>query len=102
MAPPKTRPFAESGGDGDLGAHLLREMTRGEVPCGLQLELGFDVGAHAGDLRDRAARVKATSRRRVERRRDLTRQLDQPAPRLDAWVGHWDGGEERPSVRVLL
>src|SRR5437016_3844701 len=89
------------------GADDVLDLRSGEVAGGAlaRLAVGLHgrllVGADPGRLRDRAARVEAAARGRVDRRGDLPLQRDRLPVALHARVWHRDGAEQRAGVGVL-
>src|SRR5579864_9641056 len=80
---------------GGIPLHVLAEVAGGEVVAELLLQRRLDLGARRRHAGDRAARVEAAPRWRVDRRRDLAGQLDQPAATLNPGIRNRDGRQQR-------
>src|SRR2546422_502775 len=77
--PPETPPACSSNGHRDL----LREVAGGAMVARLLLQRRLQLGTGRGHLGDGAARMKPAARWRVDRRRDLSAEVDNPSGGLN-------------------
>src|SRR6202158_2482957 len=83
------------------GLDVLREMARGQMVSQLFFQRRLYLGAGSREGGDRAARVETAARRRIERRGNLSLQIDQALAALDPWVWHRDRRQQRLRRRML-